>query len=363
VPAAPRDDLFVLITGAGASRKLGWDGKPQPLMGDWARALRDELFTTAGNAPAALGLTGDITGDKFEQQLGVFLAGVASLDKSEAIMALGADPVSNVDDMHRLLARVRAQAEQVTRAIHKTLFDLFRRDEIAQVAAGQAYGGLLAQLNVTDRLVYATTNYDLAAELAFEQLEIAYFNGERHREAGSRYLSTNIISHRGVNEVPVIHLHGRVGWYRDGDRIRVDPPGPYSADIGLPAVLLPDPSKDPSRETVAGLWDDFELALQNASRVLLLGHSLHDPYLARVLRQRDLATRVAVALHVEGRRKEEVVGEWEHMRAQIPNAVPLPLTFGPELTTHELNPASQDALRAWTVDAQPVWDPKRDLPE
>lgn len=48
VPSRERDIGVVLVTGAGASRAFGVNGKPMPLMGDWSDDLVRKLASRTG---------------------------------------------------------------------------------------------------------------------------------------------------------------------------------------------------------------------------------------------------------------------------------------------------------------------------
>ncbi len=104
-------------------------------------------------------------------------------------------------------------------------------------------------------------------------------------------------------DVPLLHLHGRVGWLvRPGSG---PGSGPYAVDnlanwtdsFGVPLVMLPDPRKELGNDGVIGqMWTDFHEALQRARRVLVLGHSLHDAPLVEALSESDGRGKVAVTL-------------------------------------------------------------------
>ncbi len=90
--------------------------------------------------------------------------------------------------------------------------------------------------------------------------------------------------------VPHLHLHGGVGWYREYQRGSIlGPPQsprifiPYLDDDRYratypPAILYPDPKKDPHDIELGmdRLWNKFAEALETATHVLVVGHSLHD---------------------------------------------------------------------------------------
>lgn len=171
------------------------------------------------------------------------------------------------------------------RTINATLYDQFGQGRVVDASATAAYSALLNEhLGVTE-LVIATTNYDRSAEAALHGLGMAVDTGFRAPLGRTPILEPAGLVHEREGRTPVIHLHGAVGWYERGGRIE-DHYGdqPYNASLGTPVVLYPDPEKDPTSDAmVSELWREFEHALGSAEHVLLLGHSLHDPALLRVL--------------------------------------------------------------------------------
>jgi len=126
--------------------------------------------------------------------------------------------------------------------------------------------------------------------------------------------------------VPVLHLHGAVGWYEQDGQV-YDRSGdlPFNPTLGAPVVLYPDPDKDPTSDAaVDKLWREFREALDRASHVLVIGHSLNDPALVRALNALPSDTSVGVTV-LEG-----TDDEW--VRAKVPNALEIPARLGPELS-------------------------------
>jgi hypothetical protein len=76
---------------------------------------------------------------------------------------------------------------------------------------------------------------------------------------------------------------------------------PYNATLGEPALLMPDPKKDPGREAgVSALWTEFREALRRATRVFVAGHSLHDSVLVTELRRAmDAGARTGVTVFLD----------------------------------------------------------------
>ena len=137
----------------------------------------------------------------------------------------------------------------------------------------------------------------LTARLAFTQIEP--FIAARH---GSSLLNVDDLL-RGVDAyVPVLHLHGKAGWYR-----RREDQTPYAVDttthntgFGTPLVMLPDPGQEYGEEIINRIWTQFQSALERARMVLVVGHSLHDKLLVQALR--DSVTpphRLGIALYAD----------------------------------------------------------------
>jgi hypothetical protein len=61
---------------------------------------------------------------------------------------------------------------------------------------------------------------------------------------------------------PVLHLHGRVGWFvRDGSVYEANVRR-YQADFGSPLVMLPDPDKAYDQDgIIIAMWQEFSNAL------------------------------------------------------------------------------------------------------
>ena len=89
--------------------------------------------------------------------------------------------------------------------------------------------------------------------------------------------------------VPVLHLHGRVGWYRQTNssgqvEVYVSSNSNHSQGFGVPIVMLPDPNKVyDSDDVISVIWSQFLDALRRAKKVLLLGHSLNDKELVNAI--------------------------------------------------------------------------------
>ena len=228
--------------------------------------------------------------------------------------------------------------------VNATLYEQFGQGRVDDDAAMTAYGALLKRLDVTE-LIVATTNYDRSGEAALHGLGYEVDSGFRAAPGRTPILEpVGLVEERG-DKTPLLHLHGAVGWYEKDGRVE-DHYGdqPYNPSLGTPVVLYPDPEKDPTNDAIVSqLWQEFEHALKWADRVLLLGHSLHDPALLRVLKPIAKSKRIGVTFYDDLGRA--------HVRAVFPGAFPIRFDFGPE---PQVNPKSLARFKADGVTAPPL---------
>jgi hypothetical protein len=138
-------------------------------------------------------------------------------------------------------------------------------------------------------------------------------------------------------DVPLPHLHGRVGWLV---RSSSGNPGAYAIDnfrewkdyFGVPLVMLPDPYKDPTQDAILGeMWVELRRALKLARRILVLGHSLNDAPLVQALSEPSRAGKVGITL-LEDPQAGELDGDApevaERVNRELPDATHIPLRFG-----------------------------------
>lgn len=297
---------IMILTGAGASATLGADGIPLPMMPAWASSLIDEL----GYAAQLLGLHEDMPGDEFEAALGKFVSFATALPAIAPLHDFGGklnvlQPpaiVQHALDSSAWLSHAEQNVQRVQGAIQRNLFKLFNESRVDEDAAFESYSALHSLLRnaFDDRpvfLAHVTTNFDHAIEAAIG-LEAESSNEPRavlDGFAGSHggkneTWAPNLLrfSSQHDGEVPVLHLHGAVGWYfsPDGTAIRRRPSDELLDERLTPALLLPDDKKDvrlfpgPLKQ----IWDQFRQMLANSTHVLVLGHSLHDNHLVEELR-------------------------------------------------------------------------------
>jgi hypothetical protein len=308
----------VLITGAGASVHFGTDGRRLPLMADWSNELVKALNRAEPGLAGTLDLRTGLKGDEFEEVLGAFLRWTQTFDATERFMKVGRrgpdTPISS--EIVAWLSLARERTKTIVRAVNESLWREFGLDRVDTAMATITYQGLLKALraypgNGPTALFSATTNYDRSGEVALGELDFSVDIGTRPVRGRTEYLDLDAIQPwADPMTVPHLHLHGAVGWYRDPERgIRVDPADREYDTRLTPAVLYPDPEKDPLGEGEVGvnaLWNKFADALESATDVLVLGHSLHDrPLLDALLQHSGRNTRFAFTFHHDAEPIEE----------------------------------------------------------
>jgi hypothetical protein len=278
---------LLVVTGAGASTALGIDDSRLPMMRDWAKVLHEHLEAKLHGLPEGIGLQLGMDAPDFEAALGDFLAFQNALPLFERFKGFGGpDPVSTYSEVQRYLDESRSRAEVTTTTIAATMYHLFGSRSIDRKKAAAAVGWLLQHFNVgPGHIVFATTNYDPSLELGILGNDLRpMFGFTRPSELELPYLAPSGMidwenGHGGA--VPVIHLHGGVGWYyeEEGGRIVFHTSDQdYTPVHGTPAYLPPDPRKDPAASGYVGaLWQEFDQALAGASGIVVIGHSLNDP--------------------------------------------------------------------------------------
>ena len=338
-----RDIDLVLVTGAGASHEFGASGTKVPLMGSWSDALVTKIQRASWSYLEATGLQAGLEGHEFEVRLGRFLQLAQSLPRIEQVLkpslefqvpAVGLVEQS-LRDWHRTTT---FHVGQITDLIHQSLYESFSYERIDLDAAAKAYGTLLQQLGVSyaNSTVYATTNYDVVGEYVIERLDGLPDWGEQNRLIiqGESPLRVERLLDGMPRYVPILHLHGRVGWYRrDDGRAYCSNTTMHSAEYGVPIVMLPDPAKAYNGDPViAEIWTQFEEALQRARRVFVLGHSLNDPQLLQAL-QRNVSPpeRVAVTILAHPDNPDELdpsgASVYQLLGSELQSASIIPIRF------------------------------------
>jgi hypothetical protein len=366
---AERDIELVLITGAGASRSLAASRTPGvdqvfPLMADWSSALIEKM----SNAPSQnvmtmrqmLPLTEQMDGPSFERALGTFIRQAQAFDVIEPLLKPSTALIniqqslkgqlqsgqSILEDWHHW---TQSAIRELLDLLNETLFEQFHLGIDEQAAAG-AYGWLLQQLQIApgSSFVYATTNYDIVGETALGCLNYLVDWGrppQLTNPSPDTPLSVERLLHSLPRYVPVLHLHGRIGWYlRQDGSIRDYIVSNHNKEWGTPVVMWPDDQKDATAyaatRVVDDIWGQFREALGRARRVLVLGHSLHDPFLTQAIREHVPPTRLAVTTlgDENGANQQEIA----RMRAEVGDATFVLLDFN-------ATRSAGDELAKWAV--------------
>jgi hypothetical protein len=363
--AADRDIDLLLLTGAGASCGFGTQGRPLPLMGDWAKDIYGHLLKDAPGCVVVTGLTDDMSGPDFERQLGTFLRQRDALRMFEPLIkpslqlpGVPPDAAMTGGGVVGWYSAATTQFDRVLGVIAESLYRLFATPTADLQAASGAYGRLLDALELAprqSRLVLATTNYDTIGERALADNGWLPDWGEMPPQLfGSAVVPIQV---EGILDgmpryVPVLHLHGCVGWYRKDDQVLPTRANRHDSTYGTPVVVYPDPEKDYGGDLViAGLWGQFCLALDRAKRVLILGHSLNDrAVLQEVLRRVRPHSRIAVSILADAGNRTEFDSSatdlMERVRTELSQARIFPLRFGPDFEP------DRTSFRSWLSDTE-----------
>jgi hypothetical protein len=279
-------------------------------MADWSDELVKALNRAERGLAGTLDLRTGLKGDEFEEVLGAFLRWTQTFDATERFMKVGRPgpdtPITS--EIVRWLSLARERTRTIVRAVNVSLWREFSLNRVDTATATNTYQSLLKALRAipgkgSTTLFSATTNYDRSAEVALGELGFTVDTGTRTVRGRTERLDLDAVQPwSDPMTVPHLHLHGAVGWYRDPERgIRVDPADRDFDDRLTPAVLYPDPDKDPLGEGEVGvnaLWNKFADALESATHVLVLGHSLHDrPLLDALFEHTARNTRLAFTFH------------------------------------------------------------------
>ncbi len=258
-----------------------------PLMQDWAHSLVTTLDGLEPGLASTIGLHEGLDGQQFEEALGSFLRWVSTFNTTERFLHVGRiNETGYSTDVMTWLNNARQRSELIIRGVNTSLFDEFGLGRIDEPAAVTAYRNLFTALHAapdggSTQLFSVTTNYDRSGEVAIGGIGYRPDTGSRGPIGRTQRLEVGQLEAWGPSDtVPHLHLHGAVGWYRENDgAIRIDPADQPFDDRRQPAVLYPDPEKDPLGEAelqLQALWRVFRSALDGATHVLVLGHSLHD---------------------------------------------------------------------------------------
>lgn len=323
----------LIVTGAGASRYLGADERPLPLMPDWSSNLTSRL---GPELSAALELGDDLDGEQFERRLGRLFALRKSLNEFEWAAQIASPPPHHDQGLptktREAIGVIRGNLATLTSTLHESLFELFGPARIDAAAASMAYFDLFRMLELTavaeeppSNLILATTNYDRSVEIAFEHLGI--YQSLRTGQDGQKW-STPKLRPAGLGTYQdlrpsLLYLHGAVGWYQNAnDEIScLASDEGFNSVHGTPAVLYPDDRKDVVGSATSAIWEEFRNAANLADRILVLGHSLHDSALVETLNSSPAA--LGVCFHSQSKTSAAV----KRIDSLIPGAIPIGIDF------------------------------------
>lgn len=330
-----RNISLVLITGAGASTEFGSDRKPLPLMPQWSETLVNKMFDSGADQYGLSGLRTGMTGPQFEAALGDFLRRAEAFAQIRPVAALTASaPGLGGPQIQTWYDQVANAFDRINEVIVSSLMQEFHHNRLAVSFATEAYRQLLdlARLPNTTGLVYVTTNYDALGELALEDLGAHPDAGEPARQYGGHATGLDVVGLLDdmSRHTPVLHLHGKVGWYRDDrGRVQVLDVQQHHASHGVPVVMLPDPNKSFAGDDVlALLWAQFQEAVTDARRILVLGHSLADRQLVNILR--GVSGKLGVTYL--GTSADRDTAQLERLRNELGrDPAYFPVKFGPKL--------------------------------
>ncbi|WP_370056365.1 SIR2 family protein [Leifsonia sp. EB41] len=340
-------------------------------MSEWATSLIDEL----GYAAKLLGLTEGMAGNEFESALGRFIAFANALPVVEPLHEFGgkanvlADPanVQALLDSNAWLTNARRNVDAVRRVLQRNLFEQFNQARIDENSAFHSYSALHDQLRSAfdERpvfLAHVTTNFDHAIEAAIEKEgetsseDRVVLDGFARSYGGkAETWAPNLLTFSRLHdgEIPVVHLHGAVGWYfsDDGNTIRRRPSNELIDDRLTPALLLPDDNKEIGKfpTPLRQVWDQFLGLLASSTHVLVLGHSLHDPHLVKELRssQKPIAVVAYTEPDAKGRFDLNNSSQAQSLRELLPEAKLLAGKFGQRGPHSDIDPIE---LKIWMRD-------------
>lgn len=337
------DRRLALVTGAGAAVALG-KNRELPLMTGWADAISTALDDVEPTLASALNLSPGMSGEDFERTLGELFAAFRAVPLIKRYIYIGrVGPQGVQSGIHEWIGRAENREPRITEAINRSLWNEFGLERIDVPSAVTTYRNLCSSVkagprNAETQLFSVTTNYDRSGEEAWAGVGFEVDDGGRQRlQGGSRYLDLRTMKPWKTDRtVAHLHLHGAVGWYRTSYGIRIDPADRDFDDRLVPAVLYPDPNKDPYNESESGvlsLWEKFTHGLEGATHLLIIGHSLHDRPLVGAIRERlgKGKMRLAVTFYEKEPSSADDIAEQLRQAGLDPDGdVSLvPITFGP----------------------------------
>ena len=332
-------------------------------MGDWAKAVLKKLTDKGASSGhrQLINLDGangqPLSGPEFEARLGDFLRRAIAFDSVESFIK----PSNELFDQPQGIRNTYEQSgrllieqwysvtkqgiDAIREWLNEVLYELFGSPGVNTFTVPQAYDSLLQALGVTQAspMVLATTNYDRVGETALSELNRLVDWGRAPQLQQSQDAPLEVANLLGglPRFTPVLHLHGRLGWFAKDGRLVDMQVDQYAPHWGTPIVMWPDDQKNAlsySIPAINELWTQFELALSRARKVVVVGHSLHDPYLVQALQKVDMR-RLAITFYDAEEPGDG--GALQTVQQNLPGATSIPMMFAE-------HPGGLDDLARWS---------------
>jgi hypothetical protein len=329
------------------------------MMSEWCDALVKKLLDK--NYLGATGLYNSMDPMQFEAQLGRFLRTVTAFSQIKDLVPASVSfpqpanmtALNSVGILDSWYLNTKFHLEQIVEEIHVCLYEQFAEPRYDPQGARDAYDDLFTAVGIhpSSQWVYATTNYDILGETALGLLGFRPDWGDvlSAENTAERQVHVDGLLDGLPRSTPVLHLHGRVGWYRRNlgtdSSVYSAPVTRHQPGFGVPIVMLPDPHKAYGSDPIINsLWNQFLAALQQAKRVFVLGHSLNDGVLAQAVRDHVRADRIAITVLSDQEKRDtpdaSAAPMVERLNAEFPNAAIIPIRFGQM-------PVYAHAVQAW----------------
>ncbi len=292
-------------------------------MDEWADVLEHRL---GPEILRIIGLSAVTTGQQFEELLGELTRWLQlkELNLRFAPMLSRGDKYNErkVALIRQSIKDAERRGEALETALDDTLVAQFGSSRFDAQGSARAYNYLLRQIHKgrPEELVCATTNYDRSLEIALREMDFRVRTGFHHDGISLPNLSLRDLGTFAA-QPSVLHLHGAVGWYRDaGNIVEVPALNTNHPEISRPAVLYPSKNKVIEDSVVAGIWTEFDRALEHATHIFVLGHGLGDDHLVARLE------RSPVPLAVSAHHPDDA----DRVREMLPDARVVKVNFSPK---------------------------------
>ena len=302
---------ILLFAGAGTSIELGVPG-----MAGLATSFLRHVRQWNVQPEIAEKLMG------YERDLEIFIERVDRV--CEAREPLGALEV-DMSESGQKVAAVRREVEWFVQHV---------AERVTPRLAHLMWGSVL-RCAIANEIVFVTTNYDRAIEVAasIDGISLDGGFGEGNEGETTRWRGFS----RSDNTVQLVKLHGSTDWYRDiptGRAIRLRHPMPLFGDGTLvfrerelgAALVLPSREKILTKQPYPWLSHEFLSAGDRSAIVLFVGSSLRDPHIrqaAEAWAERKPVFIVTPDVGIEGVTGANTIHETasEFLVSTLPNAL------------------------------------------